>query len=444
MSMQDDRRAEGLIPAERVTGIIPAAHVPGSVPALPRRKRWWWLALAAVVLVLALAANAWRKNRDFEGAQRAFREDRLKDAQKQIQRYLKARPDNAAAHLLAARIDRLLNFYAGAEKHLHECTRLGGINADIQVENYLLRAMNGDFPAVERDLRQLLADNDPRSDLIVETLVHCHIGVLRFNSAMDHLQWWLKKEPDNIRALDLRAFVWERLENREQAIVDYGRVLQLAPENRHARLALVEILLVQKNIQEAAEQLNILRQYPDSLPGELLALARLQILQGNTEEARETLDALLAKKPDDAEGLYELGMLMLTKDPVQAEGYFKKALTGHETFMQARFQLYNLLFRLGRKQEAEAEKTQYLALQKDLERLPQILLEADRLANPDLLADAAGILLRGNDNQGTQLLYRALHLDPNHKRSHLMLADHFEKTKQPEKAARHRKLAGAK
>jgi hypothetical protein len=60
------------------------------------------------------------------------------------------------------------------------------------------------------------------------------------------------------------------------------------------------------------------------------------------------------------------------------------------------------------------------------------------------LADAAAILVRGGDNQGAQLLLRALHLNPKHKRSHELLAAFYEKTNQPGKAAHHRQLAALK
>jgi len=446
MSMQGDKRAESVIPAERVSGILASEAGTGSFPAPPPRKwwrRWWWLGLLPVVLVLAIGLNEWRRNRQFQAAQHAFQEDRLKDAQEHIGNYLQARPDDAAAHLLAARIKRLTGSYAWAEKHLDQCKRLQGMTGELQLEWLLLRAMNGEFPAVEKDLGQLLADDHPHSGLIQETLAHCHIGVLRFNSALEYLKNWLQKEPDNVRALDLRAFVWERLENRERAMLDYARVLELAPGNRYARLSLIEGLLAEKNPQEAGEHLRVLRQNPENDPAELLALARFENLQGNMEQARHFLDDLLLKKPDHAEALHERGLL--TEDPVQAEKYFRKALAANASYLQARFQLYNALFRQGRTKEAEAEKAKYTAHRKDLEKLPGLLVEADRLASPDLLADAAAILLRGNDShQGTQLLFRALHLNPKHKRSHALLADYYEKTKQPEKAASERKLAGLK
>jgi cytochrome c-type biogenesis protein CcmH/NrfG len=233
------------------------------------------------------------------------------------------------------------------------------------------------------------------------------------------------------------------VENREKAMLDYARVLELAPTNRHARLGLVELLFVEKNLQEAGEHLKIIRQNPENDPRELFVLARFESLQGNTEQARRFLDDLLAKKPDHGEGLYERGLL--TEDLAEAEKYYRKALAGNEGYLQARFQLYNALLRQGRKQEADAENAKYKAYREDLEKLPRLLVEADRLASPDLLADAAAIMLRGSDGrQATQLLFRALHLSPNHKRSHALLADYYEKTKQQEKAARHRQLAGVK
>jgi tetratricopeptide (TPR) repeat protein len=406
-------------------------------------RRWWWLALAPLILILVLGVNERRKNQEYENAVRAFQEDRLNDGHKLIQQFLKTWPDHGPGHLLAARLDRLLGNYAGAEKHLNECKRLGGMTGDLQVENLLLRAMNGEYAAVEKGLHELLAKDDPRSALILETLSHCHRGVMRYNTAMPYLQTWLKKEPDSIRALHLRAFMWERLENRERAKEDYKRVLTLAPGNRHSRVSLVELLLADKNIEEAAEQLAILKENPEHSPGELMAFARFELLQGNLDEAREYLDALLAEKPNHPGALFERGML--TRDLPQAEGFFRKALKGNENYLQARYQLYTNLFRQGRTKEAEAEKATYLTFRQDEERLLKLLPEADRSGNPDVLAEAGAILLRGGDHhQGTQLLYRALHLNSNHKKSHELLADYFEKTKQTDKADYHRRRASKK
>src|ERR1700747_304316 len=85
---------------------------------VPFPRRWWWLGLPIPFLVLALGVNEWRVHREFQGAERRFQEDRLKDAQRQLQSYLEDRPDHFEAHLLAARVDRLLGSYAGAENHL--------------------------------------------------------------------------------------------------------------------------------------------------------------------------------------------------------------------------------------------------------------------------------------------------------------------------------------
>src|SRR5215831_2866191 len=83
-------------------------------------RRWWWLGVPPVILFLVLGLYEWRRNREFDGAVRAFQEDRLKEGQELILHYLKTRPNHAAAHLLAARMDRLLGNYPGAENHLNE------------------------------------------------------------------------------------------------------------------------------------------------------------------------------------------------------------------------------------------------------------------------------------------------------------------------------------
>src|ERR1700730_5061590 len=103
-------------------------------------RRWWlvWLPLCFLLLAFAVwqGIEFWGVG-EFRDGQRAFQGGRLNDAQEHLSHYLESHPGNAEAHLLAARVDRLLGHYSGAEKHLNECQRLGGMTGDIQVENFL-------------------------------------------------------------------------------------------------------------------------------------------------------------------------------------------------------------------------------------------------------------------------------------------------------------------
>jgi outer membrane protein assembly factor BamB len=75
MSTQDDRRAEGIIPAQRVTGIIPAERAAGFIPPGPapvRRKRWllWAISILAVLFILQVAYQLFLSDRSFADPER--------------------------------------------------------------------------------------------------------------------------------------------------------------------------------------------------------------------------------------------------------------------------------------------------------------------------------------------------------------------------------------
>jgi Tfp pilus assembly protein PilF len=56
----------------------------------------------------------------------------------------------------------------------------------------------------------------------------------------------------------------------------------------------------------------------------------------------------------------------------------------------------------------------------------------------------AGVILfrNGQEQEGLRWLASALQQDPNHRPTHELLVEYFEKHGQPEKAAQHRRLAG--
>src|SRR6516164_8304376 len=74
MSMQDDRRAERIIPAERVTGFV-SAERSGFISAgasRPRRSRWqlWAIGILAAVFLLQVVYQLFFTNRSFADMER--------------------------------------------------------------------------------------------------------------------------------------------------------------------------------------------------------------------------------------------------------------------------------------------------------------------------------------------------------------------------------------
>lgn len=79
--------------------------------------------------------------------------------------------------------------------------------------------------------------------LLLEALTWGYMKTFRLPEAVQSLEFWLKREPDNVQALLWRAEVAERRQQHPQALDDYRRVVELEPERAAARLRLAELLV---------------------------------------------------------------------------------------------------------------------------------------------------------------------------------------------------------
>ena len=149
----------------------------------PRTLRGWGKVAASLVLLAAIGAGCWTAVREFL----AGREYRLAlaDAKRydpesaliHVRRSLEYRSRSAPAHLLAARLYRQLEDYDRAEEHLHRCKDLqGGTSEELQLENLMLRAAQGDAEAVLDPLIPYIQEKRPESPLVLEAM---SVGFLR-------------------------------------------------------------------------------------------------------------------------------------------------------------------------------------------------------------------------------------------------------------------------
>jgi tetratricopeptide (TPR) repeat protein len=373
-------------------------------------------------------------------AEHALDDDDLVAARELVDSSLKIWPDDTSAHLLAARIERLAGNFPRVEEHLDECKRIAGMTEALQLEWCLLRAQSGELSQVEDGLWLSVKQDHPRSLLILEALTFAYMSEMRYITALGCLNWWLKKQPNTIRALDWRGWVHGKLEHKEGMYEDYQRVLQLAPNHWKTRLRLVYALLLDSDTKAARHHLGLIEAAHGDDPEVLVARAQCQVLLGKVAEARRLLDELLRREPNNASALYERGRL--ADAPAEKEAYFRQALKVQPTLVEARFQLYHTLMQEKRSQEAEAELKQYQKSTGDVKKLEGLLRQLERMPqNPDLLAQIGEILLPGQEDVGERVLRKALEADPRHQKSHAILARHYEKKNQPQRAAYHANLA---
>jgi tetratricopeptide (TPR) repeat protein len=264
--------------------------------------------------------------------------------------------------------------------------------------------------------------NDPSASLILETLAICYVRDFRYRYAAYALTMLLEREPDNLRALDWRSWVSENLGHKERVFDDCRRALQLCPEMWKVRLRLVNTLLADRNPVAATEHLRILEEAHADVGEVRLARARWQLLQGQTEPARQTLDAFLANEPESAAALFLRGRL--EADPVKAEKYFRSALDGDQFSNETWYNLYLALSRQGKGRAAEAKqvKARYEKNEKDFQQLKAGFEELEKSPSAGALARIGETYLKmGMPADARKFFVRVLELEPANKRAHEVL-----------------------
>jgi tetratricopeptide (TPR) repeat protein len=366
----------------------------------------------------------------YRAALSACKEDRLLDARRHLDWCFLVRPNDYEAHLLAARTYRMNNDVHKAESHLDECKRIRGqATSSVQLEWLLLRAQISDLNALEPGLVTMVKAQDPDSPWILESLAHCYLTRLSFHIAHTYIDQWLKLEPDNLRALNWRGVIRERVEYVEGAHDDCVRILEISPGHWAVRVRLVGYLLQGLKLDEAETHLQILlKEHGDD--AEVLAhWGQFNAFKGEMEHAKKIFDDLLAKNPDDARALYQRGKLELQEGrPEKAAQMIRRTLELDKGNVEARYSLYTALERIpGRKQEAKAALAEFQKGQQDNKKLKLMLEKMERFTSTQSLVEAAEIFLReGQTDLARLFLIRAVGMDSANKRAHELLVNCYE------------------
>ncbi len=425
---------------------------------IQRFAKWWrlvrryprlllpGLALSGLGCLL-LVANLWAEYH-FRAAQRALQQRDFAQARADLRSCLKVWPTGAHSHFLAARAAWRAGFYDEAEGHLAVCQKQQSAPDALQRERALMRAQRGD-PGVEDFLWSSVEQDDKETALILEVLIQLYVSTYRLPRALDALNLFLGRQPNDVQALLGRGWVWEQFFYFANAVADYHRAVEVDPENDAARLRLAETLLVTGPASAALDQFELLWQRQPEKPAVLLGLARCRRQLGQLNDARSGLDGLLARLPSetpdkDAAVLSERGRLALDeRKPAQAERWLRQAVALAPYDRQTNYNLYQCLQQQGRTDEACRCRVTFERIDADLIRIDNVLKEVLRAPyDPAPRSEAGVIFLRnGEPEKGLRWLSMALQQDPWHGPTHRALANHYQRTGRLDLAARHRQLA---
>jgi tetratricopeptide (TPR) repeat protein len=415
-----------------------------------RRRRPLLLALLLILMGAATAGVFLWLHHQCRAAERALDRYAFDEARQHLDLYLRVRPGDKAAQLLAAQAARRGDAYEEAERHLAACLRDEGMTDLVARERLLLSAQQGDLGDMEGLLQVGTGPDNPEAALVLEALAKGYLNRAWDDDALACLTRLLERRPDNAPAWLLRAGVWERRalsgepEHEADALHDYEKAAALAPSSEARRGRAAALYRTGRPWEALVEYERLRREKPDDADV-LLGLARCRYNMNEADEARRLLDALLEQHPDHPAGLLERGRLAFhAGELTEAERLLDMAV---ERMPPCDLEGLRLLGRCledeHKEEEASRRAGQVREREADLLRVDRLVLQANR--NPTDVALRYEIALEqmrlGREREGVAALFLVLEQQPKHGPAHAALADYFERTGQPARAARHRRAA---
>jgi tetratricopeptide (TPR) repeat protein len=377
------------------------------------------------------------------------------EASHHLDRCLVVYSRSPAVRLLAAQAARRRDAYEEAADHLADCVQLGGMNEDTALERMMLAAQQGDLDGVEDSLRAHTGPGGPAAELVLEALAKGYASRFWRAQALECLNTLLERWPGHAQALLMRARLSEArpgegvTERDEDALHDYEQAVSVRP-TFEARLGLAGALYRVGRPEEAASQYEQLRASQPSSPDVLLGLARCRYNLSETEEAQRLLDELLDQQPTSGGALLERGRLALhAGEWSEAEQWLRRAVALAPRWdCETLRLLYQCLLAAHKPEDARKCLDEIGKREAEFVHLDRLTLRANREPHNLALRFAVAMEMRrlGREHDAVAALWFILEQDPGYGPAHEALADYFEQTGQPGRAARERRagLSGAR
>ncbi len=384
-----------------------------------KESRRWTLLLSFLLLLAAVAGGprlwAWHELCQGRAELEQFHTEK---ALRHLNACLRIWPHHVTAHLLAARAARRLDDYEGAEEHLRQAQQQQTRPSDeVVLEWALHRAALGNLKQTEAYLLPLTRVDAEEGFLACEALAQGYQRTYRISQAALLLEAWLKRRPDDIRALLLRGRLGSQTEGLPQALLDYQRVLELEPECEEAQRGLASCLSAGSRWNEAIPYWEELyRRSPADVEIRVnLALCLGHL--GQEEQALQLLRAVVQECPNHLVALRGLGKILLQQQqPAEAETWLRRALRAEPQDYRSHWLLSGALQQQGKTVEADQQLDRARQLERRWQRLINITSKelARRPHDAALQAELGALLLDlGYEEAGRNWLLSALQEDPN-------------------------------
>lgn len=407
-----------------------------------RRHPWRSLTLAVLLVVATTLAapngTAWYH---FQRAKSLLAQGRTREAQLHLAACQRVWPDRVSVLLLSARAARQAGDFTAADRHFHTLRRLKSDSSPERTFEWALhRAAQGDLGLTEAFLRPKIHLASEEGPLACAALAEGYLRNYRGPEALQVLDVWQERQPDNIYQMKLRGDVWRQSEALVKAAECYRRVLHLDSDHREARRWLALCLLDGTGPAEALPYLEqMYTEFPEDIES-CTHLARCRAQLGQKEQARILLEGVLTSHPNHVVALRTLSQIHLQDGRLSAaESLLRRALRAAPRDYKVHGLLHQVLQQQGRIEEAEAQHEQVRILEARWKLYRKIARDlAEHPQDPELQCELGASLLQlGYEDLGLRWLLSAVNEDPRSRRGHELLARWYEDHRDADRAAYH-------
>jgi predicted Zn-dependent protease len=315
-----------------------------------------------------------RASRDPRQARHAFAAAHYDEARAALQRWLRASPNSAEAHFLMARVDVSLGLVPDAVVHLRQAKELGYPPSELSLVQAIVNALAGRHPEAEPVLRAAFEEArgpDPQLD---EALAQVYLETYNLPRAAAVIERWIRDVPDDPKPYLWRTELDSRVERGAGLLIkDYREALKRDPKLVKAHFGLAEALREEhRNAEAAAEYAAYLALKPDDPAGHLGA-GRCALGLGDEATAIRHFDRVLALDPGNAAAHKERAEIDLRAGAEDsALRHLDRAVALDPYDPAIRYSRGLVLSRLGRLDDAKAERAEVNRLRADLDVLTKI------------------------------------------------------------------------
>jgi Flp pilus assembly protein TadD len=392
-----------------------------------RRLRRLLLAAAAIGLLL-WCFRGWLAEVPKWQARRALAGRDAAQALRWLERAEHLRPGDGEIEFLRARAYRKQGDLDKDRRHIEKAWELGYSVERLQREQILAQAQAGQLREAEPHLSRLLTDLQGDAAEICEAFVNGYVLNYRFADALRLLESWSSDFPRDPYPHFVRGRILVQLSQWAQAESAFRRSWELQPGNPELACALADALLELNRPEDA------LSWFEAALPGASTAFearvgqAKCLRALGRPDEARNALRQLSTADRRRPAAAVALARLELEDGQAgQAIEILEAARSRSPTDPEVRHALAGALRAAGREDEAREHFEWFSEAQVELVRARQLSEEISKKpADIETRLEVAGILLKyGRGEDAVRWLHSVLNLDPGNTAAHRLLADHY-------------------